>query len=433
MKINFDPVIVSRLKQAWDKLPVDQRARMAPMLLKAHQQALTLTDTGVAPTSDPTVPHQILLAQSAMTDDRDGVAGKLEAGVVVHVAPDGVIWGTGKYQSLDPAWTEALAVCLESFLTGKHPFLTTPKTFAIPNAVQIGIAGDWGTGDWRTAANPAPSTDVKTHMAFLQPNLTIHLGDVYYAGTSDQEKHLLVDIWPRGSLGSLTLNSNHEMYSGAKPYFDQALTSSAFSFGVPLVSGGTSQPEPQTASYFALENDNWVVVGLDSAYYSDGEHLYMDGSLYPSSGPQVQLDFLREQVAKNKKMLLLTHHNGLTDDGSATNTLWTQVMSAFPQGEGPDYWYWGHVHAGIVYKPQPPQAGGPGQVLCRCSGHAALPWGEATELAGKPNVLWYETRSAKDPDIPERVLNGFTMLYLDGPEIDEVFYDENGGVAWANT
>jgi hypothetical protein len=28
------------------------------------------------------------------------------------------------------------------------------------------------------------------------------------------------------------------------------------------------------------------------------------------------------------------------------------------------------------------------------------------------------------------VLNGFAMLYLDGPNIKEVFYDENGGVAW---
>jgi hypothetical protein len=30
----------------------------------------------------------------------------------------------------------------------------------------------------------------------------------------------------------------------------------------------------------------------------------------------------------------------------------------------------------------------------------------------------------------QRVLNGFAMLYLDGPIIQEVFYDENGGVAW---
>jgi hypothetical protein len=111
-------------------------------------------------------------------------------------------------------------------------------------------------------------------------------------------------------------------------------------------------------------------------------------------------------------------------DGSSATNRWKQVMSAFPAGNGPAYWYWGHVHAGVVYEPK-----SPGDVLCRCLGHGALPWGHASELAGNPNVKWYENRSANDPDIPQRVLNGFAMLYLDGPKIQEVFYDENGGVA----
>jgi hypothetical protein len=83
------------------------------------------------------------------------------------------------------------------------------------------------------------------------------------------------------------------------------------------------------------------------------------------------------------------------------------------------------VHVGAVYQPKPP-----GNVLGRCIGHGALPWGQASELAENPNVVWYETRSAEDPDIPQRVLNGFAMLYLDGANMREVLYDENGGVAW---
>ncbi len=415
MKISIDPVISSRLKQAWDALSPDQRNRIAPLLVKAHQQAVTFSQTRVAPQTDPAVKHQLLLAHSAMTGDQEGVLASLEAGVVVDVGPGGEIWGTGKYQNLDPGWTEASAFWLEHLLLGKHPFGdTAPQTIPIPNSVQIAMAGDWGTGDWRTAANPAPSTDVRKHMAFLQPHLTIHLGDVYYAGTADQEKHLLVDLWPKGSLGALTLNSNHEMYSGAKPYFEEALGSSLFAI-------------QQQRSFFALENDNWVVVGLDSAYYSDVEGLYLDGALYPEGGPQLQLDFLRSQAAKGKKVIVLTHHNGQTQDGSKTTNLWSQVMSAFPPGTAPAYWYWGHAHAGVVYQPQPQ---GPVNVLCRCCGHSALPWGKASELANNPNVLWYENRPAKDPDIPQRVFNGFAVLYLDGPNINEVFYDENGGAAW---
>src|SRR6516225_835925 len=415
MNISIDPVISSRLQKAWAALSPDQRRRIAPLLVKAHQQAVQFSQTKVAPQADPTVKHQLLLAQSAITNDQEGVLGNLEAGVVVDVGPGGEIWGTGKYQNLDPGWAEAGASWLENLALAKHSFGdSTPQTISVPNSVQIAMAGDWGTGDWRTAANPAPSTDVRKHMAFLQPHLTIHLGDVYYAGTNDQEKHLLVDLWPKGSLGALTLNSNHEMYSGAKPYFQVALAANLFA-------------DQQQRSFFALENDNWVIVGLDSAYYSNAEGLYLDGALYAEGGPQPQVDFLRSQAAKGKKVIVLTHHNGLTEDGSKPTALWSQVMSAFPEGGAPAYWYWGHVHAAVVYQPQ---THGPTNVLCRCCGHGALPWGHALELANNPNVVWYENRLAKDPDIPQRVLNGFAVLYLDGPNINEVFYDENGGAAW---
>ena len=349
-----------------------------------------------------------------MTNDSDNVVNSLEAGVVLDVGPDGVIWGTGKYQQFDPGWAEALAVFLETIILGRHPFVANPQTIQIPDSVQIGLVGDWGTGNWRTASNPAPSTDVGNHMAFLRPHFTIHLGDVYYSGTGGQEQHQLVNIWPNGSIGSLALNSNHEMYSGAKPYF-QAIANPPFD-------------KQQGCSYFALENTNWIIVGLDSAYFADESGLYMNGALFPATMPNQQNDFLLGLGVRaqqdGKKIILLTHHNGLDETGANTTALWGQVMSAFPGGGGPAYWYWGHVHAASVYQGQ--------NVACRCCGHGALPWGNATELDNNPNVLWYEKRPANDPDIPQRVLNGFAVLSLDGPNIQEVFFDENGGVAWSS-
>jgi len=419
MKISIDPVITSRINTAWNQLTSDQQSQLAPAILNANQQAVSVSQTGNAP-SVPAAPHHLMLAHSALKNDPDGVVSSLEAGVVLDVGPDGVIWGTGKYEQFDPGWTEAFAVFLESLLPligGKHPFISTPQTIQIPDVVQIGLAGDWGTGDWRTPANPAPSTDVRNKMALLQPDITIHLGDVYYAGTSDQVQHELVNLWPRGSIGSLALNSNHEMYSGAKPYF-QAMANPPFQL-------------QQGCSFFALENNNWIIVGLDSAYYADETGLYVDGALYPANMPNVQNTFLLTQQAnaqvKGKRLILLTHHNGLDATGSKTNALWDHVMGAYPAGGGPAYWYWGHVHIGAVYQPQ-----GPGNTLCRCCGHGGLPWGEAPEL-DNPKVAWYEKRSANDPDVPGRVLNGFAMLELDGPNMQEVFYDENGGVAWQSS
>jgi hypothetical protein len=65
-----------------------------------------------------------------------------------------------------------------------------------------------------------------------------------------------------------------------------------------------------------------------------------------------------------------------------------------------------------------------------CCGHGALPWGQASSLANSQNMEWYEHRLANDLDIPHRVLNGFAVLSLNGPNIQETFYDEKGGVAW---
>jgi surface antigen len=414
MKITVDPVIAARIRRAWNALPSEQRTKLAPMLLQAHQQAIAVT-RGAAP-AGPAAGHGLSLAVSVLSNDQDGVLGALDAGLVLAVDGGGEIWGTGKYEQLDPGWLEALAEWLEHLLLGHHAFVQTPVVTQIPDAVRIAMAGDWGTGDWRTPANPAPSTDVGAQIGRLDPQITIHLGDVYYAGTRDEEALLLAALWPEGSLGSWALNSNHEMYSGAGGYFTSI---SSPRFGL---QGG--------CSYFALENAHWVIVGLDSAYFAAEATLYRNGALFADAGPQPQVAFLQAQIAKQKGVIVLTHHNGLAEDGTSQTALWQQVTGAFAPGGGPAYWYWGHVHAGVVYQPQ--QVANTA-VRCRCCGHGALPCGEATDLANKPaTVLWYENRLASDPDIPQRVLNGFAVLDLSGADLRETFYDENGTVAWSS-
>lgn len=403
-----------RLKLAWALLPADKKAAVQPLIDAAHEQLRAYQASGKA-THDPTIPHALILAKSALTDDADGTARALPelqpGGIEIDVDAGGSIWGTGKYQQLDPGWLGAVAAWLEHLILGKYPFPKgTPPVASIPDRLTIAIAGDFGTGNWGTATDPAASTKIATKaIPAVAPNLTIHLGDVYYEGSPSEENDNLLKLWPQGSgpATCYTLNSNHEMYSGAKPFFVDAVESPLFSAQKPY-------------SFFALENTNWVIVGLDSAYYSDELTLYMNGSL----GTGAQVDFLKAQAQKGKKVILLTHHNGLEENGSAVTGLWKEVMNCFPDGSGPAYWYWGHVHAGVVYAPQ-------SGVQCRCTGHAALPWGYASELAQpNPNVVWFESRNAGDPADNLRVLNGFTYLQLDGATLNETFYDENGGVAW---
>ncbi len=421
MKTYVDPVIAARIKKAWNNLSDDQKRSIAPALGKANSVAVAVSQSRILPPGSQEVPRELLLTTSAMTGDADQVISALNAAPpsspLVH--PDGTIWGTGKYEQLDPGWLESAAEWLEHMVSGVHPFATTPApNFIIPNDAQIALAGDWGTGDWRHNNNPAGSTDVRKKIGQFNPHITIHLGDVYYSGTSDQETANLVDIWPEGTQGSFTLNSNHEMYSGACPYFDIALTSAKFA-------------AQGRCSFFALENDDWIIVGLDSAYYADQKDLYQTGSLGPSDG--LQMTFLRAQAARGKKTIVLTHHNALTLDGNNQdnagdpNNLWSQVTGVFG-GAGPTLWYWGHAHAAAVYFPYGPQ-----QISCRCCGHGGLPWGRCLELQNSPMRIWYESRSANDPDNPLRCLNGFAMLELNGPNVVETFYDEHGGIAWQST
>lgn len=335
-----------------------------------------------------------------------------------RIGPEGEIWGFGKYEELDIGWLEAGIIWLEN-LHYRYPFAdTNPPVIAIPDNVNIAMMGDWGTGNWRGNANPAPSEKVALSISHLQPDIIIHLGDVYYSGTVKQETNNLLAHWPATKPGGLsfTLNSNHEMYPGAAPLFQTTLAHPVFA-------------AQQQHTFFALENSDWVIICLDSAYYSDVWKMYMAGALGTTGS--AQFNFIQAQAAKGKKTIVVTHHNGISDNANgvpATNAFWDEMMGAFPPASPPAYWYWGHVHTGVVYK----QASNGTQP--RCLGHGAIPWGLSNELGTaqqKGNVLWFENRNANDPDIPVRVYNGFAMLELNGPNLTEKFYDETGNVAWS--
>ena len=245
-----------------------------------------------------------------------------------------------------------------------------------------------------------------------KPEYTIHLGDVYYAGTEEQEHDNFLSPWAAGSKGSFSLNSNHEMMAGGYGYFKTLLADPMFA-------------AQNGYSYFALENSNWIIVGLDSAYFADRDKMYESGTL----DTEYQLPFLKKMAQKaaseTKKVIILTHHNGFGYSGGKTKALWDQVCSAFPDGAGPDYWYWGHAHVGAVY---PKRSG----TAARCCGHSGMPWGFASGLQkgkDKGDVVWFE--SIANLSRPPQVNNGFAYLKLDGEKpLEEAFYDQTGSKSW---
>jgi hypothetical protein len=349
---------------------------------------------------------------------------------------EGVLMGDGsfvayaKYAVADPFWALALFnyLLLELGIIKKHPFGITPACIPVQNKTQLNVAlfGDWGTGSYTDGNLPfSPSELIEQQLISMKPDINIHLGDVYYAGTKIEEQDKLVNCWPSAPVANLTLNSNHEMYDGANGLFDIALCAPALS-------------DQQNTTYFQIEYGNWLIVGIDTAYY-DQSSMFMDGTLVDTN----QIAFLQKAGASGKKICLLSHHNPIDttghnkvfhkdpNDPTGTNliALWDQVVNAL--GKEPDYWYWGHIHNGIVYTP----ASAGGTVNCRCLGNAAIPIGDASWLANSPSTVSYYTHTKlPNPTTQQqlRVQNGFAILEFTIDAITEKWYNQDGTLAWSS-
>lgn len=332
------------------------------------------------------------------------------------VAADGSVYGCGTYDQLDPKWVWSFLDYLFVKTTGdRAPFSTTQVeplalTGSQPNQVTIALVGDWGTG----AYSGGQAVDVMNQIKSLNPDCIIHLGDVYYAGTdgdfppAGEEVNNYLSLWP--DLPSFMLNSNHEMYSGAKGYFRVLQEQNPFS-------------QQQGTSYFALQYGGWTILGLDSAYF-DKSPLFMNGALGGTTGVQGQ--WINSLISNGKidpgKLIILTHHNGLSDDGKTEIPISSELNSIL--GADPAAWYWGHIHNGIVYN-KPTITGR--NTFTRCVGHGAIPFGKAFGLVGDDQVAYYaNTINQNIPNNNILVCNGFALLTISANgSVTEEFYEQN--------
>lgn len=317
------------------------------------------------------------------------------------VKSDGRIVGFGKYEVLDTRWAESLIVFLET-LVHCNRFKTNPPIIQIPNQTKIAVFGDFGTGDWN-GRNIA--TIISNNIKNLNPDISIHLGDIYYAGTPEEAMNNLLKFWPTAPMANFTMNGNHEMYDGGKGYFETVLTNAIFA-------------KQQQNSYFALENDHWIIICLDTAYHAGRHDLYLNGKI-----DQHQENFLREINKKNKPIILMTHHNPIDLAGEERMALYDEIINII--GSNLQFWYYGHIHCGAVYK----KIDG---INFRLLGHASLPYGNASVLNNSKNVIWYEKNPISNNKNGIEVQNGFSFLQLDNEKIIEEFYGEDEKIHWSN-
>jgi len=292
--------------------------------------------------------------------------------------------------------------------------------------VRFSIAGDWGTGT-------EESFRIAEQISAFRPDYTIHLGDVYYVGDDPEIDENFLGIqttghtpvqFPRGSIGTLTLPGNHEMYGGGAPYFRK------------LLPWGSPAPgQQQLASFFCLESDDWRILGLDTGYNSAG--LPILGSLPGLSSipwiggdgriqPAV-LDWLRTNVRPReqpKATLLLSHHQYFSAFPDEVFPRPAQQLREFFHGQDV-VWLWGHEHRLAVYDLHSPD----GNIRChgRCIGHGGMPVEITPPKPGHAPLLFHDPRN--DYPIGDNQLagwNGFVNLRLHGPELSLDYRDLTG-------
>ena len=297
-----------------------------------------------------------------------------------------------------------------------HDWLPEPRQPSLlPNVARVAVLGDWGTGLYGA---PVCASSIESDRGRF--DLVVHLGDVYYSGTAREIGERFLALWPRRTDAvSRALNSNHEMYTGGYGYFDITL---------PVFR--------QDSSVFAVQNDHWLLVGLDTAFM---EH--------DISASQSQWLLRLVSEAADRRVILFSHHQpySLFESGgdalvaSLSETLGTRRVFA---------WYWGHEHRCVLFEPD--AASG---LLGRCVGHSGYPYyrtlvGDAPVQHRQAGHVFHQFGPGErgpgglvlDGDNPyvegyekEYGPNGYMTLELSGKDLHEVVHTPDGTVLWETT
>jgi hypothetical protein len=284
----------------------------------------------------------------------------------------------------------------------------TSEPTQLPEKFEMVLLADWG-GDNDAAKKIAAVVRKQA------PDFIIHLGDIYYGGT-EFECDRFLDMWPMRvnrqdpnsplrPEGSFALNGNHEMYSGGEYYFNTVLP--AF-----------EQPQP----FFCLENSNWRIIGLDTAY--NGGRLK---PLSPNDPMNTQWNWLIETLRKGgKKVIFLTHHQPV----SAHQAEWNDSKSLREDiaellqmnGVGGDAifgWFFGHEHRCALYRDIDLKFN------ARLIGNGCIPHEVQAEKAADPgcNDVDFFNKKATGPGTNTAV-SSFAKLSFSGTELLIEYVDE---------
>ncbi|HMK38820.1 MAG TPA: metallophosphoesterase, partial [Bacteroidota bacterium] len=274
-----------------------------------------------------------------------------------------------------------------------------PGIFDLNESCKVALVGDWGSG----IENAYRVMQNIRHRQ--KPNMTIHLGDIYYSGQVDEVNNYFLgqDDWYRAER-SFALNGNHEMYSGGTGYFEHVLPALR-----------------QETSYFCIENRFWRIVGLDTGYNSK-VFPFLD-LFMGTSFPVEILRWLRKVVfpdrEDNRPVILLTHHQWF----SAFDRGYVRIgMQLRPYLHKVALWFWGHEHRFAGYAPFAPH--GRVKVRARCIGHGGMPVEIEKPTHLQVPAVFVDNRVSDQKEDPPIGYCGNALLEFEGPRLLIRYFDE---------
>lgn len=246
----------------------------------------------------------------------------------------------------------------------KDSFIKTFSVYTIPDNAKVVILGDFGTG----------LTDgILMLMSILinqQPDIIIHLGDIYYAGMNSEVDAYInmfnVAFQRTGrKVPVFSIPGNHEYMSGGAPYFNKVLQMNAAN-GFPQYA--------QAASYFCLRNQSGTLQYLAMDTGLNSVDAWLPTALQGAYSPWLWfseadwcVDKLKTFQQSNGRTILLSHHqlytvSGEINDGNNVEYVGSAPKSSLQYLNGNLYnvfapyfgqvaaWYWGHEHILGIYR-----------------------------------------------------------------------------------
>jgi hypothetical protein len=310
-----------------------------------------------------------------------------------------------QFDGLDPGWLRFLVIWARSHPKAAFPAL--PAVAPIPADARLALLADWGTGLYG-----APVCAASIARTTPAPHAVIHLGDIYYAGADDEVQQRFLDHWPTvPGARNFALNGNHEMYTGGGAYFDKLLGDPRFR---------------QPSSCFALRNEDWLLVGLDTAY---DEHALHGG----------QADWLNALADDHPghRLMLFSHHQPFSAFEKQGPMLVAKLWKLLGSGRIAA-WYWGHEHLCARYDLHEGW-----KMHGRCIGHGGFPYYRVlpTEIPDGTRWAAFASRNyvpggvvldGPNPHVPGHEdaygPNGYVMVELQGRAVHETYHAADGAV-----